>query len=181
MDLFEKKDDIFKQGSYAAYFVVNAIMMIFAIWCLYELDEYNVGYLFGVIVTVALFTINSLVLLRKQNTALAVYVGIKMTVLIFVIMHVFDLAPLVSVLLFVWAVACIVIGLKLTQKSLRIYALILAMISAAKLVLVDISYSNILSRAFSFIICGILCFVISYIYHKIEKSNLIDESVNNQN
>ena len=179
MALFEKEDDIFKQGSYVAYFVVNAIMMIFAIWCLYELDEYNVGYLFGVIVTVALFTINSLVLLRKQNTALAIYVGIKMTVLIFVIMHVFDLAPLVSVLLFVWAVACIVLGLKLTQKSLRIYALILAMISAAKLVLIDISYSNILSRAFSFIICGVLCFVISYIYHKIEKSNLIDESVNN--
>lgn len=169
--LFDKTKRLFQQSTFIAYFVVNAFMMLLSIVYLYDLDDYKFEYFIGVIITVILFTLNSAILLDHKDTGLAIYVGIKITILIFIVMHVFDLQPLVSIFLFLWAVACIILGLKNTQKYLRIYALILAMISAFKLVMFDISYSNMLARAGSFIVCAALCFFISWIYHRIEKSN----------
>lgn len=167
--LFEKKENITKQGTYVIYGIVNACMLIMSIGILYSIDEYMPAYIISAFLTVVLASLNTWILLSTQNTAWAIYVGVKMTFLIMVIMHVVKFEPLTSIMLFCWAVACIILGLKFTQKHMRIYALILALISAVKLVIFDISYNNTVTRALSLIVCGILCFVISFIYHHIEK------------
>ena len=69
-------------------------------------------------------------------------------------------------------VLCIFIGMRKMTKPLRIYGLILALCSAVKLVLFDISYSYSISKTFSYIVCGVLCFVISYIYTRLERSSI---------
>ena len=145
--------------------------MCMSIYYLYKIDDYKFEYLIAVLISLILFTLTNSFLFIKRNTGLAVYVGIKITVLIFIVMHVVELQHLVSILLFLWSVACIITGLKLEQKYLRIFALILALLSSAKLILFDITYSNLLTRACSLLICAALCFFISWVYHRVEKSN----------
>ena len=76
---------------------------------------------------------------------------------------------IVSITMFVCAVLCIIVGLKFSQKYLRIYALILAMISTIKMTLFDRSLKSMIGTAISFFFCAILCFTISWIYSRIEK------------
>ena len=168
---FNKNNEIFEQETFIAFFIVNASLMLLATSALRDLDIHPIIYIIGVIFTIFLYTLNSTILLKQKANWTSIYVGFKITFLIFMVMRVLDLAPIVSILLFIWAIGCIMIGLKYKQKPLRLYGLCLALFSAVKLILFDISYTNSLSRAFSFIICGGLCFVISYIYHRIEKSN----------
>ncbi len=53
------------------------------------------------------------------------------------------------------------------------YGLVLSIISVIKLIIIDISYDNLALRAASFLVCGLLCFAISYIYNKLDKNNKV--------
>ena len=156
-DGFFKKENLFNQVTFWVYFVANAKMMIASCIFLYDLDGNIPLYIIGVAFTIILFTLNTDILFIKENTPITVYVGIKVLILLLIIM------------MFLWATTCIIIGMKCKQKYLRIYALILALVSSVKLALLDISYSNTISRAFSLILCGFLCFIIVYIYGKLDK------------
>ena len=99
-----------------------------------------------------------------------IYIGVKLTVLLVTILCSYEAADyVISISAFLFAIISIVMGFKFYVKSFRIYGLFLSMFSVAKLILVDISYDNTLGHALSFFICGILCFVISMIYHLIDK------------
>ena len=171
--LYDRDTDAFNQGTFIGFSLVNVMAMLYAWFCLYSLDESVFEYILACILATVLFSINVTLFLKKEDTPGAIYIGIKMTVLIFIMMHVVKLQPLVSILMFAWAIVCIALGFRHQQKYLRIYALILSLVSAGKLVLIDISYDSSLMRAASFMICGALCFVISYIYHRLETANII--------
>ena len=107
---------------------------------------------------------------RHKGMWPGIYIGIKLTVLVITILSSYDTVNyVISISVFVFAIISIIIGFKFNFKSFRIYGLILSLISVAKLILVDISYDNTLGHALSFFVCGILCFVISMIYHLIDK------------
>lgn len=74
----------------------------------------------------------------------------------------------ISISCFLLAIAGIVVGFRFEYKALRLFGLILSMISTFKLIMVDISYENTLGNALSFFASGILCFVISMIYSMID-------------
>lgn len=175
--LFEKTEKVHNQKSFAIYFIVNVFMSITAIMLLDDLSSSIPLYLIGSVFLMALFMFNSSVFLIEKNNTSAVYVGLKITALIFILLRPFNLSSIVSILLFIWAIACIILGQRFNQRHLRVYALILSLVSAVKLIMIDITYTSSLSRAFSFIICGLLCFLISFIYSKIEKSAKEDEEV----
>lgn len=158
------------QLSFFVYFIVNLIMSVVSISFTTSLYNHRFLYLIACVLLTTLFSLNTSIFLKNKNVYSAAYVGVKITVLIFIILRPFNVEPLVSVMLFLWAIACILIGHHFSQKYLRLYALILALLSAAKLILIDISYTSSLSRAFSFIICGLLCFLISFMYNTMEKS-----------
>lgn len=78
---------------------------------------------------------------------------------------------LLSVGLLVLAVLLILFGFWKSRKPVRIYGLILVLVSICKLILLDISYGKLELRAFSFLICGVICFAISFLYNCMDKNN----------
>ncbi len=124
-----------------------------------------------ILVSLVLFMLNSKNLLEKfPNIVAGIYVGLKFTILMIAILGSFDAANyVVSSCCILLAIGCIVIGFMRDYKYLRIYGLILSMISVFKLIMVDIRYENTLGNAISFFVSGILCFAISLIYNYIDK------------
>nr|MCR5202630.1 DUF2339 domain-containing protein [Lachnospiraceae bacterium] len=133
-----------------------------------------------IVVTVALFALNSANILSddfqagkaiKLNNGVAnVYLGLKFTILVAVILNSIEAANYItSISLFVLAIICIVLGFWKDVKALRIYGLVLSILSVVKLIIVDITYENSIGRAVSFLVCGVLCFAISAIYNLVDK------------
>ena len=67
------------------------------------------------------------------------------------------------------SITCILIGFGLQVKQLRIYGLTLSMLAIAKLLLFDISYKDSIAKIVSFFLCGLLCFLINFIYSIVTK------------
>lgn len=97
--------------------------------------------------------------------------AIKYTVFILLIFYSFleHIDTITSILCFIIAVLCILLGFRIDAKKLRVYGLVLSMVAAFKLILIDIDYSNTPKRMISFFICGILCFLINFIYNFVAK------------
>lgn len=81
----------------------------------------------------------------------------------------FDAAYIFSIVTMLTALLCITAGFIAKAKGLRVYGLIVTMICIIKLVTFDISGADSLARVLAFIIGGIICFIISGIYNKMEK------------
>ncbi len=77
---------------------------------------------------------------------------------------------LYSIVGLVIAIASILVGLKLRNKYLRLYGLFLTILMVAKFILVDLMEENSITRVIALIAGGAICFIISYIYNKINVS-----------
>lgn len=162
-------------GTYENFFtkatnIVNAILMLFALSGIDAMAEYPILHFITILLALMLFSVNSKNLLQKEHIGWGIYVGIKFTIYMIAILDSFatpDFGISIGCLLF--AIGSIVCGFMLCHKSLRVYGLVLSLLSVAKLVMLDINYENTLGHAFSFFICGILCFVISTIYNMLDK------------
>jgi len=125
----------------------------------------------------AVFCVNSKNILDKHKMFSGMYVGFKFTLLLMFIMGSFDtINYVVSIVLIIMAIACIILGFIKKYKALRVYGLVLVMISIFKLIMVDIQYENTLGNALSFFVSGILCFVISLIYNYIGRKLDVNQS-----
>lgn len=150
--------------------ITNALFMAYSLFAI--TDTYNeICHCILILLAILIFMVNTKSLLERNKGLLpGIYIGIKLTVLIITILYSFDAANyFISISVFLFAIISIIVGFKFYFKSFRIYGLILSLISVAKLILVDISYDNTLGHALSFFVCGILCFVISMIYHLIDR------------
>ena len=145
-------------------FIINALLMIAG--CIFMHDmPWQIP---TILITVLLFLINSKRLLPKHKLA-GYYVALKYTILMISILGSFHAENyIISICLLLFAIASIVAGFYKDTPSFRLYGLILSMISVIKLVLIDIHYDSTLQNALSFFVCGVLCFIISFIYHKID-------------
>lgn len=150
--------------------ITNGLFMAYSLYVITDTDN-DICHFILVLLAVVLFMANTKNLLERHNGMWpGIYIGIKLTVLVITILSSYDTVNyVISISVFVFAIISIIIGFKFNFKSFRIYGLILSLISVAKLILVDISYDNTLGHALSFFVCGILCFVISMIYHLIDK------------
>lgn len=131
-----------------------------------------------ILVALALFLINNNAILnRTKDNWPGIYVLGKLTLLLIVSVNAYDSPEyLVSVACFILSVISIVLGFKFKRKSFRTYGLVLSLLSVVKLVVVDIHYENTIGRATSFLVCGVLCFIINIIYNRIDKMNAIEEA-----
>lgn len=82
---------------------------------------------------------------------------------------------LVNISLLLIAILAIVMGFRLGHKAVRVYGLILSLLDVVCLVLFNIDYSDSLQLAGGIILCGALCFVISFIYSRISKTKLLNQ------
>ncbi|WP_026503777.1 hypothetical protein [Butyrivibrio sp. NC3005] len=84
---------------------------------------------------------------------------------------------IISMCSLIIALACIVIGLmqKFRSKGLRVLGFFLCIVFIFKLGLFDYSAKDTLAKAFATLICGIICFIISAVYSRVEKQCSNDE------
>ena len=75
---------------------------------------------------------------------------------------------LVSISLLLFAILSIVFGFYKDAVTFRLYGLVLSIVSVIKLIMFDIRYDSTLENAVSFFVCGLLCFVISFLYNRID-------------
>lgn len=158
-----------EKGLFGLTIVVNAINMLVTSYVIGQAD--GVVHVLAVFVGIAVFMVNTHNILKKYKQMIAgIYVGGKSTILLIVILNSFDAEDyMISIVCLLAAVACIVLGFHFHYKSMRIYGLILTIISVVKLVMIDVHYDNTLSHAVSFFVAGGLVFAINLIYNYIDK------------
>ena len=145
-------------------YVVNGFLMVAGCIALYE----TVWQIPVILITILLFMINSKRLLQK-NIYAGYYVMFKYTVLMFCILNSYDVINyLISICLLLFSIISIVIGFYKDTKSFRLYGLLLSMVSIFKLIMIDIHYDSTMENAVSFFVSGVLCFIISFIYNRID-------------
>jgi len=160
-----------KQESPALYNLVNLILMIVGLSAINNQNESAILHFIWIVLTLLTFLVNSKNYLEKRdNMAAGVYVGIKFVLFLVVLLNSFEAVNyVISIACLLFAIVSIIIGFMGDYKSLRMFGLVLSMISIFKLIMIDISYENTLGNALSFFGSGILCFVISLIYNYIDK------------
>lgn len=124
---------------------------------------------------VLIFLLNVPYLLRKypNRNGVGVYLGIRMTLLGAVVSGAFfQQAAWSSGLLTLFLFGMLLVGFWFHQKGLRIYSLIAMMVFLCKLLLLDLSYQTPLLWAGAFLICGLLCFGISFAYNRIGQKHI---------
>lgn len=150
-------------------YVLNGLLMIISLIVVISARD-EVLHFAASLGAIGLFCINSYNFIKDREPMPSIYVGLKFTVLIMVILTSYDAANYVlSISAFILAIAFIVLGFVMDIKSLRIYGLVVSMLCVIKLVMIDITYDNTMGHALSFFISGVLCFVISAVYSLAEK------------
>ena len=171
---FQKKEFIetpkIKKSGTLVCTAFQAFCMIYAVDVLWMLEQ-EILHILMVLFAIALFSVNTRNLIRKYPGMLCgAYIGLKFTILLYVILGSFDaLDVAASIGCFLFAILCIGLGFIFHYRPIRIYGLVLSLVSTVKLILVDLAYGNAGELALGFFICGILCFGISMIYHGIDK------------
>lgn len=165
----KKTDWMFNNGNkLRVYHFTNLVFMAITGWGI-SFAEGVPKLLLAVALAAVLFSLN-LRSLIKINENFGAYIAAKYSVLLGILMfHLYVPSFGYSIVYLLIAIACVVTGFKVSNKSVRLYGLILSMISIVKLIMIDISYTNTLTRAISFLVCGLLCFGISLIYNHIDK------------
>jgi hypothetical protein len=122
---------------------------------------------------------------KWENKFLTVWQFAKFTIYCIVILSILDMpSVIVHIALLILAIGAIIFGFQLWHRSVRAYGLVLSILDVASLVLFNVDYDDSLQFAGGIILCGALCFVISFIYSKISKTmgnNDQNEIVENAN
>jgi len=151
-------------------FGINALLLITGSSMMLYYREVTGFHTFFSLVTFALLFVNIRYIAGIDAPPAAYYMGARFTAFLIVFLASVEAGGYTySVACFVLAITGIVAGFILKKKELRLYSLILSLVCVVKLVMIDISYDNTAGHAFSFIVSGILCFVISMIYQAADK------------
>lgn len=139
-------------------------------------EPYSTALLVVVVLMLALINlrrVNSLMRYLPEK-GVSLYNGLKFTWTLGVILWRFSaVSYLISLAGIVLAIAFIVAGFRFNYKGLRLYGLVLTMVCVVKLLFWDIVFDNAFYRPISFLVAGILLFLISYIYFRLEKNTSV--------
>ena len=173
--------DTSKTEKYMEFFVRagNILLLFIGVPCLY--DSLSVWvYLLLVIATSILCFLGIRQFMERHCQKLwsGFYIGIKITIYLTAVFYSTPISNkiLFSILLLCIAIIAILTGFKLNLKSLRIYGLGLTMMSVVKLILFDVDYSSTLGTVAALMVCGVLCFIINFIYNMLSKHIVTVES-----
>lgn len=98
------------------------------------------------------------------------YTGFKLTVFLQSALYSYETESYVVTLACLFmALVFITFGFLKNYKPIRLYGLLLSLYSIFKLVLVDVTYNSTLSKSLTIMGCGVMAFLISFVYNKISK------------
>lgn len=148
--------------------VIQVLLMFYGIVAMNAAKETPLK-IATVLVAVILYAVRTEQTEQYKSFFDAFFVG-RLTVLLIVILHVWNATHIFfSIPMLLEAIFFIVLGHIVGKKLYRVYGLVLSNFCLIKLLLLDISYKEDIQRALGFFICGVLCFVISFIYTRVEK------------
>ena len=107
---------------------------------------------------------------KGVSRKLMVWQFVKFTLYFWAVLAILD-SPniLIHISLLLVAILAVAVGFKLGHKAVRVYGLALSLLDVVSLVLFNIDYGNSLQLAGGIVLCGALCFVISFIYSRLSK------------
>ena len=126
-----------------------------------------------VLITLALACINVKSLYAKYGEnyekPLSIFVCLKFSLLILcILVRAHAISFVISLVGIVFAIVFIGIGFYKRLKGCRLYGLVLCLVCIAKLLLVDVEYDSSVMRPVGYLTAGLLCYLISWIYSKLE-------------
>jgi uncharacterized membrane protein len=152
-------------------YISSALLMISSTVQLCRISISHVDYYITLLVAAAIFANNTYRFLKSGDAKYQVYAALKVTAFLVIVLTTLQRASvLLSVALLVLSILWILAGFWLSAKAVRIYGLVITNISIVKLILIDITYNSTLEKAAGFFICGVLCFVISFIYSMVDRN-----------
>ena len=159
-----------EKAGYIFTSLINSILMFVSLLLITFDNSNEIHHLIYILVAIGVYLINTKNLLEKYPYIITgFYVCGKITLLTLVILNSFDVINyLISITCLIIAIISIILGFRFKFKSFRLYGLALSFISIFKLLMLDMTYNNTLGYAISFFIAGVLCFVISIIYNKLD-------------
>lgn len=97
-------------------------------------------------------------------------VGTKYALLVTILFLCYRMPNFVlSAFYFILASGFILFGFRKHAQNARVFGIVLLLFSICKMILFDISYAHLILRAVSFMICGVICFAIAFIYNSMEQ------------
>lgn len=163
----EKKD----KNTTVILFIVNVFLAMNAVSMLYTHNG-EVYHIINVIVLAIILGLNvkPMADYYGESNWLCIYNCIKLTLFIIFTMNSYEaIGYLISASLLFVAIICIIYGFVKRYKPVRLYGLILSILSIAKIVLFDIEYNSEISRAITIFGCGIIAFAICLVYNILDK------------
>jgi uncharacterized membrane protein len=152
-------------------YISSAFLMVLSTVQLCRISISRADYYITLLVAAAIFANNTYRFLKSGDAKYQVYAAIKVTAFLVIVLTTLQRASvLLSVALLVLSILWILAGFGLSAKAVRIYGLVITNISIVKLLLLDITYNSTLEKAAGFFVCGVLCFVISFIYSRIDRN-----------
>ncbi|MDE7389554.1 MAG: DUF2339 domain-containing protein [Lachnospiraceae bacterium] len=169
-----------KDNSERVFYVTTTIgsLILILISCMYisSAKEHNnemIRYFLLIISAAALFSVKAYRALLSKNTSMEIGSGLIFTVFVCSVTSglsdTLSATYIMSIVGMITALICIIMGFVLQSKGLRVYGLVVVILFVIKLITIDITSSNSVERVVSFIIGGIICFIISGIYTRLEK------------
>lgn len=167
--------DIEEDKSYIIFYISTFLMYIIGLFNIaFGLEGYNIVLM--IISTLAVMGVQTIELLRKREKTelIGVWEGLKYLIYIWVVMTSLlkiDMGSVTtSIAGLVVALVSISLGFKNKMKGLRLYGLAVTLLMVFKVITTDMGGQNSINRVISLIVGGIICFIISVVYNKIDKS-----------
>lgn len=152
---------------------INLYVNFIVICIMHNSIEYMLMNTVLTLATSALFAMNVWQTLKSDNTAYQVFAGFTFScytgTILFAYSDIGADSYATSFIFMITAAICIVFGFKTRKKAFRLYGLVEIMLCILKLVSIDNTASEPISRVIAFICGGIVCFAISAIYNYFEK------------
>ena len=163
--------------------ILNVLFIVEGLVLIANNNDNVIVQMIAIVFTVVLCSLNTLAQLQsvifssKYALLPEIYVGGKyLFLLYYILVQVDDADYVADIVVLLFAIICIVLGFIAGKKGLRVFGLGLSIIAMVKLILIDIHYDNSAGRAASFLMCGVLCFVISAIYTYVDKKMKVESS-----
>lgn len=174
----------FEPSSRNAGYLTNAIMLFAGMMLIHWSKEpirivnviegtESINLLLIIMTTIALAFVNTNRLYHNgwDERYASIYICIKFTLLVWTILSRIDAMEFViSVVGIALAVLFVILGFKFRLKTFRLYGLALSIICVLKLAIFDIEYSTSIMKPIGFFVAGALCYSISWMYSRLEKS-----------
>ena len=107
---------------------------------------------------------------RGSSHKLMVWQFVKFTLYCWAVLAILDSPNILThISLLLVAILAVLVGFRLGHKAVRVYGLVLSLVDVVSLVLFNIDYGNSLQFAGGIVLCGVLCFVISFLYSRLSK------------